>query len=131
MINNASTQVFSRGTLKFTTDRKESVCRCWKSSDLLDSRQHSTNVCNLAKKKRTRARKESNFECVLPVHLREQKLIGVLAGLDALTSKSSNLLAYLGRILGLTYGYQQLPQLGHLAIQIANHLPPTEREVQF
>lgn len=58
----------------------------------------------------------------LPVYLRQEELIGVLAGLDALASQTSDLLAHLGRVFRLADGDEQLPELGHQTVEFANHL---------
>lgn len=57
------------------------------------------------------------------MNLRQEELGGVLARLDALATQPADLLAHLRRVLRLADRDEQLPELGHLSVQLANHLP--------
>ena len=56
------------------------------------------------------------------MYLRQEELVGVFAGLDALASQPSDLLSDFWRVFGLADGDEQLPELGHQTVQLANHL---------
>lgn len=59
---------------------------------------------------------------MLPVNLRQEELGGVLARLDALAPQAPDLLAHFRRVLWLADRDEQLAELRHLAVQLANHL---------
>ena len=57
-----------------------------------------------------------------PVYLRQDELVGVFAGLDALAPQTSYLLSDFGRVFWLADGDEQLPELGNKTVQFADHL---------
>ena len=49
----------------------------------------------------------------VPVYLRQEELVGVFAGLDALASQLLDLLSDFGRVFVLANGDEKFPELGH------------------
>ena len=49
----------------------------------------------------------------VPVYLRQEELVGVFAGLDALASQLLDLLSDFGRVFVLANGDEEFPELGH------------------
>lgn len=92
----------------------------WSISNLLDNWAGSTSSIQVDYRSERRC-------CInhgLPVYLRKEELVGVLASLDTLTTKSSNLFTNFWRIFGLSDSYKQLPELCNLSVKFADHLDP-------